>query len=86
MPKAVERPESKPHAQTNIAISARLGITHAMVSRIRSGDRYPSRAVMRRIETAYCWPIQDQMALLPDTGRNLDYALEFEKRLSHASR
>lgn len=59
---------------TNQKVADDLGITHSAVSRIRSGDRFPSVALMRNIETAYGWRLADQARLL-GTQR---YAIEFE--------
>lgn len=67
---------------TNPDVGKRIGLSYSAVSRIRSGDRYPSLAVMRKIREAYGWPVADQMALIPDEGRNMDYALEFERRIN----
>jgi transcriptional regulator with XRE-family HTH domain len=67
---------------TNPEVGKRIGLSYSGVSRIRSGDRYPSLAVMRKIREAYGWSVADQQSLIPDTGRNLDYALEFERRIN----
>lgn len=67
---------------TNPEVGKRIGLSYSGVSRIRSGDRYPSLAVMRKIREAYGWSLADQQALIPDTGRNMDYAAEFERRIA----
>jgi len=67
---------------TNPEVGKRIGLSYSGVSRIRSGDRYPSLAVMRKIREAYGWSVSDQQALIPDHGRNMDYALEFERRVN----
>lgn len=67
---------------TNPEVGKRIGLSYSGVSRIRSGDRYPSLAVMRKIREAYGWSLADQQALIPDKGRNLDYAAEFERRVN----
>lgn len=67
---------------TNPEVGKRIGLSYSGVSRIRSGDRYPSLAVMRKIREAYGWSLQDQQALIPDRGRNMDYAEEFERRIN----
>lgn len=67
---------------TNPEVGKQIGLSYSGVSRIRSGDRYPSLAVMRKIREAYGWPLADQQALIPDRGRNMDYALEFERRIN----
>lgn len=67
---------------TNPEVGKRIGLSYSGVSRIRSGDRYPSLAVMRKIREAYGWSLADQQALIPDKGRNMDYASEFERRIN----
>lgn len=47
---------------TNETVAQELGITHSAVSRIRSGDRLPSLALVRRIAATYGWSIEDQIA------------------------
>lgn len=64
---------------TNVAIATRLGCDHSTVSRIRSGQRYPSRELMRKIEASFGWKVVHQLGLLPDRGRNTRYASQFEK-------
>ncbi|AZS08521.1 helix-turn-helix DNA-binding domain protein [Arthrobacter phage Lasagna] len=66
---------------TNVAVAEKLKIDHSTVSRIRSGQRYPSRELMRRIEGVFEWKVVHQLELLPDKGRNMRYAQEFEKRI-----
>ncbi|AZS08165.1 helix-turn-helix DNA-binding domain protein [Arthrobacter phage Huckleberry] len=66
---------------TNVAVAEKLNIDHSTVSRIRSGQRYPSRELMRRIEGTFDWKVVHQLELLPDKGRNLRYAQEFEKKI-----
>ncbi|ALY08560.1 helix-turn-helix DNA-binding domain protein [Arthrobacter phage Bennie] len=66
---------------TNVAVAEKLNIDHSTVSRIRSGQRYPSRELMRRIEGIFDWKVVHQLELLPDKGRNLRYAQEFEKKI-----
>lgn len=58
---------------TNEQVAKDLGITHSMVSRIRTGDREPSLRLIRTIEEVMGWPINDQAV-------NLDhnYAKAFE--------
>ena len=66
---------------TNVALAERLGVDHSTVSRIRSGQRYPSRELMRRIHEAFGWKVEEQLALLPDRGRNLGYAQAFAAKV-----
>lgn len=75
-----EEPERQALA-TNVAIAEKLGVDHSTISRIRHGQRYPSRELMRRIAEKYGWLVVHQLDLLPDKGRNLRYAEQFEKRV-----
>ena len=63
---------------TNQRVADDLGITHSMVSRIRSGDRLPSLQLVRKIEAAYGWSVADQITDL-DPKR---YAVAFEAILA----
>ena len=78
-------PEARNHHSagvTNPEVGKLLGISYSGVSRIRSGGRYPSLAVMRKVRDAYGWPINEQAALIPEDGsRNMDYANELERRI-----
>lgn len=47
-------------AVTNAQVGEDIGLTHASVSRIRSGHRLPSIAAMMRIDEEYGWGIEDQ--------------------------
>lgn len=49
---------------TNQRVGEDLGVSHSMISRIRSGDRLPSLALVRRISVAFGWPIDDQISSL----------------------
>ena len=66
--------ETTQAAPTNVEVGLAIGLSHSTVSRIRSGDRLPSMAVMSEIERAYGWTRIDQWAAR-DAGR---YADEFE--------
>lgn len=62
---------------TNQRVGEDLGVSHSMISRIRSGDRLPSLALVRRICNAYGWSIEDQVSSLdPEV-----YAAAFESIL-----
>ena len=63
---------------TNQRVAEDLGITHSAVSRIRSGDRLPSLALVRRIAARYGWRVEDQIEDL-DPER---YAAAFEAVLA----
>lgn len=67
---------------TNVEIARRLGLSESGVHRIRNGTRYPSLAVMRRIQSAYGWPLDEQVNLIPEGAANMDYANEFERRVT----
>lgn len=45
---------------TNREVAEVLGVTHSMISRIRSGDRSPSLDLMTRIAFEFKWPLEDQ--------------------------
>lgn len=45
---------------TNRAVADKLGLSESGVSRLRSGDRLPSLALMGKIQEAYGWSIQAQ--------------------------
>lgn len=75
-----EEPERQALA-TNVAIAEKLGVDHSTISRIRHGQRYPSRELMRRIAEKYGWLVVHQLDLLPDKGRNMRYAEQFEKKV-----
>lgn len=46
---------------SNAELGAKLGVSHATVSRIRSGNRLPSIGVMSRISELTGWSIDDQV-------------------------
>lgn len=64
-------------AISNVDIAKHLRLAHSYVSRIRSGDRVPSIAIMMKIEMWLEWAIGDQ-AVVRENGT---YAAEFEKKL-----
>lgn len=70
-----------PKDVTNTAVADKLAVDHSTISRIRSGQRYPSRELMRKISEQFNWRMSEQIELLPDRGRNTKYAEEFEKRV-----
>ena len=59
---------------TNEQVAKDIGVTHSMVSRIRSGDRHPGYDTMKQIERAYNWTVADQLKAR-DEGK---YAQTFE--------
>jgi transcriptional regulator with XRE-family HTH domain len=64
---------------TNEELGELLGISHATVSRIKSGHRLPSLGVMDKIRELYGWSIDDQT-----DARNGDtYAIEFNQRVAN---
>ena len=64
---------------TNQKVADDLGITHSAVSRIRSGDRFPSLTLIMKIEGLLHWSMADQARRLGSPA----YAVEFENRLAH---
>lgn len=78
--------DPSPAGATNPEVGKRIGLSYSAVSRIRSGDRYPSLAVMRKIDKAYGWPLAEQLELIPEGGtRDMRYAHEFERRINDAN-
>lgn len=49
---------------TNQRVADDLGVTHSMISRIRSGDRLPSLQLVRRINATLGWSIDEQISSL----------------------
>lgn len=66
---------------TNEQIAKDIGVTHSMVSRIRSGDRYPSYATMKQIERAYNWSVPDQLKARDE--EKYAATLEYQVRLTY---
>ncbi|QBZ73252.1 helix-turn-helix DNA binding domain protein [Microbacterium phage Theresita] len=62
----------------NKAVAQRLGLSESGVSRLRSGSRFPSLAVMQDIEAAFGWTVQDQS----DAIRGNTWTSGFEEALS----
>lgn len=59
---------------TNESVAKRLGLSHSMISRIRSGDRMPSFRTMQAIAAVYDWSLDAQ-----GEAQRLDqYAAAFE--------
>lgn len=48
-------------ALSNIALGDSLGVSHATISRIRSGDRTPSVDLMLRISKLMDWALEEQV-------------------------
>lgn len=62
---------------TNQRVADDLEITHSSVSRIRSGDRFPSLTLIKKIEHTLGWSLTEQVALLG----SVKYAEKFEEVL-----
>lgn len=62
---------------TNQRVAEDLGVTHATISRIRSGDRLPSLALMLTIEKVTRWRLSAQVRWRQE-GK---YATAFEQML-----
>lgn len=62
---------------SNETIGGVLGVSHATVSRYRSGDRFPNQTVQARIEKVYGWSMTDQY----QARQAGNYASEFTKRV-----
>lgn len=74
---------------SNWAIGEIIGVTHAAVSRIRSGNRRPSWDLMLRIEQRFGWSFMQQCEalygdLLNETdGTSPRYAEAFDRHLGY---
>lgn len=64
-------------AVTNMEVGLEIDMGHTGVSRLRSGDRLPSIRIMYNIQSAYAWPIADQI----DARMNGNYGRAFENVL-----
>lgn len=65
---------------SNIKLGDMLGLSHASVSRIRSGDRLPSLTVMMEIAKLTKWSLDDQ-AIAREDGT---YAEKFDDAFENA--
>lgn len=71
---------------TNETLGQALGVTHATISRIRSGSRLPSGEVMSAIAVLMEWPIEEQMKLkLASTEDAPTYAEQFKEHERYAA-
>jgi ribosome-binding protein aMBF1 (putative translation factor) len=61
------------YAWSNRSVGARIGVDHTVVARYLHGKRYPSLKVMRQIEREYGWPLEEQIRLIPDFGKDPAY-------------
>lgn len=62
---------------SNESLGRLLGVSHATISRYRSGDRLPEIDVMGKIAAEFGWSMDDQYAARVSG----DYAGEFERRV-----
>jgi transcriptional regulator with XRE-family HTH domain len=65
-------------APSNEAVGRWLGVSHATISRYRSGDRFPEMDVLARIAEKTGWTMDDQYAAY----QKGTYPSEFAKRVS----
>lgn len=70
---------------SNKEIGRQLGVSHAQISRIKSGDRLPSLQTMLRIQETLGWSLADQAVLHQQADRS-EYAAEFNRRIAEAER
>lgn len=63
---------------SNIKLGELLGLSHASVSRIRSGDRLPSLDVMHKISYLTGWTMDEQTARRNDGTYNVEFDRAFE--------
>jgi transcriptional regulator with XRE-family HTH domain len=63
---------------TNQDVAEMLGISNSMASRLRSGDRRPSVALMRKIEAVYRWKMAAQAKAFgtPAYAEGLEQAID----------
>lgn len=66
-------------APSNELVGQVLGVSHAAVSRYKSGDRLPTIDVMGKIAEVLGWSIDDQYA----ARQSGNYASEFAARVSN---
>lgn len=64
---------------TNAAVGELIGLTHAGVSRIRSGERLPSITVMQAIAEHFSWDLSAQAVTRAKGGKR--YSEEFERAI-----
>jgi len=65
---------------TNEQVGQLIGLSYSAVSRLRSGNRFPSLEVMYKIEAAFDWPIQDQLRARL-VGGAAKYSHQFDSRI-----
>ena len=65
-------------APSNEYVGQLLGVSHASVSRYKSGDRLPELDTMAQIAQVFAWPLDDQY----QARQNGTYADEFAKRVN----
>lgn len=66
---------------SNEVVGQLLGVSHATVSRYKSGDRLPELDTMAKITEVYGWTLDDQY----QARKNGTYASEFTSRISDCS-
>lgn len=74
--------EEIPATLTNRQVADDLGLSESGVSRLRSGDRLPSLALMQKIWRVYRWSVQDQS----DARETHEWTKHFEKVLTQAAK
>lgn len=62
---------------SNDSLGKELGVTHATISRYRSGDRLPTLDIMATIAAQFGWSLDDQYK----ARQNGNYQREFESRV-----
>lgn len=64
---------------TNERVAELLGVHHSMVSRLRSGERFPSVQLMTKIEEIFRWKMSAQAKVFATPG----YARGFERAIAY---
>lgn len=58
-----------------------LGTSGVVMGRYLSGDRYPEVSMIKKLEVLLGWKGQDQLDLIPLTGKDLRYSTRLRKEL-----
>lgn len=70
---------------TNQKVAEDLGITHSMVSRIRSGDREPSLSLMMQIAQLFGWSLDSQATAISNDRYGEEFEWELKDHYDKAS-
>lgn len=65
---------------SNAEVANDLNLSPSGVSRLRSGERFPSLSVMQAIEKCYGWSVQEQADARRNRVWHQDFALVLQER------